>query len=92
MKVGDELLWINGRHLIGLSHSEAVELLAGTSSVVQLVIARDAVSSLCISFCLIMSLVVCQLDELIQKIHERPLLLACQDDGICECIVQWSKF
>ena len=46
LKVGDELLWINGRHLIGLSHNEAVELLAGTSSVVQLVIARDAVSSL----------------------------------------------
>ena len=46
MKIGDELLWINGRHLIGLSHSEAVELLNGTSSVVQLVIAREMVSHL----------------------------------------------
>lgn len=44
MKVGDELLWVNGRHLIGLTHSEAVDLLTASSSVVQLVIARDTVS------------------------------------------------
>ena len=51
LKIGDELLWINGRHLIGLSHGEAVELLSSassslSSSVVQLVIARDIVSYL----------------------------------------------
>ena len=44
LKVGDELLWLNGRHLIGLTQSEAVELLNASSSVVQLVIARDTVS------------------------------------------------
>ena len=44
LKIGDELLWINGHHLIGLTQSEAVELLVAASSVVQLVIARDSVS------------------------------------------------
>lgn len=45
LKVGDELLWINGRHLIGLTYGEAVELLSSSSSsVVQLVIAREIVS------------------------------------------------
>ncbi|XP_078585038.1 uncharacterized protein LOC144867103 isoform X1 [Branchiostoma floridae x Branchiostoma japonicum] len=36
---GDEILMVNGRSLIGLSHQEAVDLLKSTGSLVQLVIA-----------------------------------------------------
>ena len=45
LQIGDELLWINGRHLIGLTHQEGLELLHGTSSVVQLVLAREVVKA-----------------------------------------------
>ncbi|XP_078473313.1 uncharacterized protein LOC144734801 [Lampetra planeri] len=39
---GDELLMINGRPLVGLSHHEAVALLRSSSGTVQLVVARES--------------------------------------------------
>eukprot|EP00794_Sanderia_malayensis_P009948 gene9948-10968_t len=41
LRVGDELLWMNGRHLIGLTQNEALELLQTATSVVQIVVARE---------------------------------------------------
>ncbi|KAM9463344.1 PDZ domain-containing protein 2-like [Salvelinus alpinus] len=39
LKAGDELLMINGQSLVGLSHSEAVDILRSTAGLVQLVVA-----------------------------------------------------
>lgn len=39
MKRGDELLMLNGRSLIGLTHMEAVEMLRTSPRLVQLVVA-----------------------------------------------------
>ena len=39
--MGDELLWVDGHHLIGKSQGEAVELLNSSSLLVQLVVARE---------------------------------------------------
>ena len=39
LKRGDELLMINGKSLIGLSHSEAVDVLRSSPKLVQIVVA-----------------------------------------------------
>uniref|UniRef100_A0A8C9VCB5 PDZ domain containing 2 n=1 Tax=Scleropages formosus TaxID=113540 RepID=A0A8C9VCB5_SCLFO len=39
LKVGDELLMVNGQSLVGLSHQEAVAILRSTAGLVQLVVA-----------------------------------------------------
>ena len=39
LRVGDELLMINGKSLVGLSHQEAVAILRSAAGLVQLVVA-----------------------------------------------------
>ena len=39
LRVGDELLMINGKSLVGLSHQEAVSILRSAAGLVQLVVA-----------------------------------------------------
>lgn len=39
LKRGDELLMINGKSLIGLSHSEAVDVLRNSPKLIQIVVA-----------------------------------------------------
>ena len=41
MKPGDELLMVDGKSLVGLSHSEAVAVLKSTQQLVQLVVATE---------------------------------------------------
>ncbi|KAL4660803.1 PDZ domain-containing protein 2-like [Arapaima gigas] len=46
LKVGDELLMVNGQSLVGLSHQEAVAVLRATSGLVQLVVASREESNI----------------------------------------------
>ncbi len=41
LKPGDELLMVDGRSLVGLTHAEAVEVLKSTQRLVQLVVATE---------------------------------------------------
>ena len=41
LKPGDELLMVDGKSLVGLSHSEAVAVLKSTQQLVQLVVATE---------------------------------------------------
>ena len=41
LKVGDELLVINGHSLIGKTHEEAVAIMKKTSSILQLVVSTE---------------------------------------------------
>ena len=44
LKEGDELLWINGHSLIGITQQEAVDLLRASPKLIQLVISRQVLS------------------------------------------------
>ncbi|XP_070402422.1 PDZ domain-containing protein 2 isoform X2 [Nothobranchius furzeri] len=44
LQVGDELLMVNGRSLVGLTHQEAVDVLRFTTGLVQLVVSSQEVS------------------------------------------------
>lgn len=41
LKPGDEILMVDGKSLVGLSHSEAVSVLKMTQQLVQLVVATE---------------------------------------------------
>lgn len=41
LQEGDELLWINGHSLIGITQQEAVDLLRASPKLIQLVISRQ---------------------------------------------------
>lgn len=41
LKPGDEILMVDGKSLVGLSHSEAVSVLKTTQQLVQLVVATE---------------------------------------------------
>ena len=49
LKEGDELLWINGHSLIGITQQEAVDLLRASPKLIKLVISTQVRGNLCLS-------------------------------------------